>query len=476
MRAFVLPLCAGLLVTGCAGHQRYDHARIIVAPAGAEPHLPARPGFDPQQPLGLEQAVRLALANNPDMHIATERLAAANARLRQSRAAFLPLVQAHAEYVRADAPSTYLFKTIDQRELPQRVDFNDPGILDNYEIGLGLRYNLYNGGRDRLDRLTAALGVRQGTTRRLAARNRLIAAVIVAWYDIRSAGEMVTTAKASHTAVEAQLDETRKVHAAGGDARKSDVLSLEARVAEAEETVIRARNAQRLAVAALANLLGENPDTVLDMQLGEACPCPIPATYEDAVATGLAGRPELVLARQEVEGAAIARDRARAEWLPRLDLEARTWWDDDHIDFGEDDGNWMLGLRLGWDVYTGGARIHRGAAARSELRAAVAADRRENLVVRLEIKRAYLQLEEAQARRDVAVKGLAAAEESLAMVRTQYQAGSVRITRYLEAETTHTRARMRLVRARYDLKQAEAEVARATGRFAHAELDPEESP
>ncbi len=476
MRATIFVLCAALLATSCTGRQRYEHARIIIRPELSEPQLPARPAFDPQRPLGLKQAVRLALANNPDMHIAAERLAAARSRLKQSHAAFLPLVQAHAEYVRADAPSTYLFKTIDQRELPQRVDFNDPGTLDNYEVGLGLRYNLYNGGRDQLDRHAAALGVRQGATRHLAVRNRLIAAVIVAWYDIRAAEEMITTAQSSRAAVAAQLSQTRKVHAAGGEAKRSDVLSLEARVAEAEEAVIRAGNAQRLAVAALANLLGENPDTVLDLQLGEACPCPIPATYEQAVATGLAGRPELILARQEVEGAAIARDRARAEWLPRVDLEARTWWDDDHLDFGEDDGNWMLGLRLGWDVYAGGARIHRGAAARAELRAAVAADRRQNLGVRLEIKRAYLRLEEAQAHRDVAAKGLAAAEESLSMVRTQYQAGSVRITRYLEAETTETRARMRLVRARYDLKQAEADVARATGRFAHAELDPEDSP
>jgi hypothetical protein len=65
----------------------------------------------------------------------------------------------YTEYLQGDAPSAYLFKTIDQRKLPPGTDFNDPGWFENFESGVSAGINLYSGGRDRLNREMAKTGL-----------------------------------------------------------------------------------------------------------------------------------------------------------------------------------------------------------------------------------------------------------------------------------------------------------------------------
>jgi outer membrane protein TolC len=92
------------------------------------------------------------------------------------------------------------------------------------------------------------------------------------------------------------------------------------------------------------------------------------------------------------------------------------------------------------------------------------ADRAATLAVQLDVKRAWLRRDEARARQDVAGAAVGQAEESLRLVRDQYEGGAATVTRYLEAELMATQARMRATQARYDLRKAEAELERALGR------------
>ena len=55
------------------------------------------------------------------------------------------------------------------------------------------------------------------------------------------------------------------------------------------------------------------------------------------------------------------------------------------------------------------------------------------------------------------------AEESLSLVKKQYEGGSATITRYLDAELARNRARIRATVAFYDREKARAAVGRALG-------------
>jgi len=87
------------------------------------------------------------LDNNPDLLMAMARIERARALLEKSAAPFYPQVNVYTEYVQGDAPSAYLFKSIDQRKLPPDTNFNAPGWFENYESGVSAGINLFNGGR-----------------------------------------------------------------------------------------------------------------------------------------------------------------------------------------------------------------------------------------------------------------------------------------------------------------------------------------
>ncbi len=481
-------LAAVLVVSGCVGprRDRFRYDRVAATAAECNARSPERDAGSSKisgAPLDLRSAVELARAGNPDIRIALASLRQAEAARRAVSAAFLPVLALDTGYLRADAPSQALFKSIDARRLAPGTDFNDPGDFENFETGLTARYNLYRGGQDALDSWIAQAGEDISRLDLSAVRNGVVAAVIVAYYDVLMADELIETAVASVATVRAQLRESEAKWKAG-NALKSDVLSLEVRAAEAEERRIRAENAAKLAVAALANLLGLDADAQLELadpdapSETQAAVVPeaahLPATYEDALAEALTRRPELHRARRFVERSALQHSKSRRTFLPRVDAEARAYWDDSQFEYDDNRTNWFVGVNLSWDLFTGGRRTAGVERTRALLNEMLEADRRQTLAVQLDVKSAVLRLEEARERLRVSDTSVAQADDSLDLVREQYEGGTAAVTRYLEAEFDLTRARMRRTNAAFDLRKAQADVARGIGRFADATPDTEE--
>jgi len=464
-----LLLALAVLTAGCL-RDRYTYSRIRAeygqrlheaesAPVGAGDPVVLP---DPDTPLSLERAVEIGLANNPDMDMALARIRQSEAMIDQARAAFWPSLSLYYEYTRGDAPSAYLFKVIDQRNLPPQVDFNDPGLFENNEVGLTARTNFFNGGRDYLRVRMAETGLAMGALDRQSIRNGLVMSVIHAYYDALAARDFIRISEESVETVKAQL-RIMKVRYEAGGVLKSDVLSLEVRLAQAREDLIRARNAYSLAIASLGNLMGLDPDTGLALVEGSRVSPALPGGYEEGLPMALARRPELEKARLAVVQSRMGVDAARGEYLPRLDAQAKLYADDEGLQFESDRANWTAGMVMNWDFFTGFSTRAAAAKAEAALGELLAADRKAVLSVKLDLKSAYLRLAEAEARLEVSRASVAQAEESLRLVKTQYEGGSATVTRYLDAETARNRAETRAVAAFYDREKAQAAVARAVG-------------
>ena len=76
---------------------------------------------------------------------------------------------------------------------------------------------------------------------------------------------------------------------------------------------------------------------------------------------------------------------------------------------------------------------------------------------------------EARQRDTVSQTGLAAADAALRLVEEQYRAGTVTVTRYLEAESARSTAQARAIATRYDVRRAEAALQKAIGAWADDE-------
>ncbi|EPR40027.1 MULTISPECIES: TolC family protein [Desulfococcus] len=475
----ILILC---LVSGCIpGKKRYLYDEIrkgyadgftSVAPVQSDPERETTDRID--RPVTLADAIEIALKNSPDKKIAAARIRKAGADVQEANAAFYPHLGFYTEYTAADAPSAYLFKTIDQRRLPGDADFNEPGRLDNFETGFQARLNLYNGGRDYLGRQIADAGVNISLLDQAAVDNALIAAVISRFYTALAARALIGIAEESVTTVQKQL-EIMQTRFEGGGVLRSDLLSLEVRLAESREELVRSHSRYQNALVNLADIMGVAFEPSVRLEAAGMDTPTIPSDYSSGLAYSFTHRPELERARVSVVRSRMALDAAQSTYMPTLDLTGRYYFDDEKMAYDMDRKNWVVAVMLNWDLFTGfstGAAMKRADAMVAE---AFAEDHRTLLAVRREVKSAYLNLDEARARRLVAQRSKILAEASLELVRTQYEGGAANITRYLEAELDRNRAGVRAAAAFYDQETARAEVCRAVGCWVNGQERPQPS-
>jgi outer membrane protein len=255
------------------------------------------------------------------------------------------------------------------------------------------------------------------------------------------------------------------------------VLSLEVRLAQAKEQLLSSENRYNFMLSTLSNLVGLDPSFFSEQEeiFEKSFPVTpsIPDSYADAVIDALENRPELARVRQQLIQSRIQLDSARTGYLPRLDLMAKYYVADLDMKYNTDRENWIAALLFNWDFFTGFSTPAAIRQAEAMVKEMLEADRNSILGIRLEVKTAYLKMEEAQARYQVAVSILDRAEESLRLIKNYYQGGSVPVTRFLEAELDLNHARIRAAAAYYDRVKAKSEIARAIGLWSFQTVFPE---
>lgn len=473
MRSFQTPFSGGGRTTGRAVSFSFLPAWLLLAacllPLIA-PSLCRAAGDDLESttgrtPFTIAEAISTALANSPDLQSSLARIHQAEAGLARARAPFWPRLSLFSEYVRADAPSSYLFKTIDARSLAPGTNFNKPGILENFESGVKVDVNLYRGGQDLLQHRIAETDMDASRFAHLAVRNTLVLSVIQLYYNVLAAADLVEIAAQTKKTVERQLED-RRIRYEGGSVLRSEVLSLKARLAQAETDLLQAGNRFQLMLATLNKVLGSAlPENVILNDSGWSPP-PCPGSYEKTLALALEKRPERARVKETVAAAELARRKARASYLPTANAQARWYVDDEAMEYDRHEDNWSLGVVLNWELFSGFSTQAGIARAEAMVEEGLATLRRVEQEIELDVKSTYLQLSEAKSRLEVAILGNQEAEEAFRLVSLEYQGGSASVVRFLNAELALQSARIAETTARYDVKKAQADLCRAMGCFA----------
>ena len=327
---------------------------------------------------------------------------------------------------------------------------------------MGAGINLFNGGRDALNHEMAQTGITISKLDRDSIENQVMAMAIGAYYDILAATNFTAVAEESLETTRSQL-KIMEVRFQSGGALKTDLLSLQVRMAESEEILVQSRNRQRLAKTALAEMLGVEPDVPFGIVEAQPYAIDIPADAIAALDQALINRPELASVREKLRQSKMALDAARAGYMPQLNFQTRYYLDDPEMRYSSNRDNWTAGLYLNLNIFNGFATVGERAEALSNLQEAMAADRKALLSVKFDVKKAYLNLDEAEQRLKVATSNVKTAAETYHLVKRQYDGGSANITRYLEAELAYSRARMHETTAYFDREKARAQIARAIG-------------
>ena len=304
--------------------------------------------------LTLEQAVALALENNPGLKAADAQVEAADAGVLRSASGFLPKVNLSETWSKTDNPLMVLGTKLNQ-EIVSPSDFdpgvmNDPEPISNYNTRLSVMQPLFNGGREYIGRTQAKLGQEASINQRERARQETVFNVIKAYYGL-------LLAKAHHK-VALQSLETSSANLRLAEARykagavlQSDLLRAKVQYAEVKEMVTRSDNCGQTGNAGLNFAMGV-PQTSEYEIAGALTPQEFKTDLDGELGEAQAERPDLMAMELNRRNTEKSVTMARTDYLPSLNLMGQVDWNSNECR-GDDAKSWAVMAVLQWNLFDG---------------------------------------------------------------------------------------------------------------------------
>lgn len=408
---------------------------------------------DAAEPWTLEKALEQALAHNPDARLARNRIVAAESGLEQANAAFWPRLQFQSSYTRTDNPMMVFGSILNQRAYSSSLNFNDVPDVDDLNARGLVTVPLYTGGRNKAGREAAKANTEAAKQDNEAVRNTLAYEVTRAFHTVLKTREFTNAAGAAVNSYQTNLAIANRRFEAGA-LLKADVLDIQVRLAQAQEDLVRAKNANALALRALRNLLGLEEG---DFEIAPSAPA---TQMPDSM--DFSRRAELAAARQRERAAEEQVRGVRSGYLPRLSafgsLDYDYGW---KYDNGA--GSYTAGGILQWDIWDGNLTRAKVREARANLDSAHEEQRKLALALGLEVDQAQLELKAAAERLMVTQEAVSQASQSADLTRARFEQGAALPTQLMDAETALVSARVRRAEAEADQRIAVAALRKALG-------------
>jgi outer membrane protein len=418
-------------------------AQALPPPAPGGPPRAVRPSGGPIR-LTLDEAIALALRQQPTIRSAQQARAAAEARIPQATSAYFPRLDWLSSVTRSQVFSSQLNRPVTGTSLTTQIQASQ--LV--YDFGKTAAV---------VDEARAGLRVASGELERV--REIVVQNVRQAYFGVIQAQRLVAVADASLARAELNLRSAQGFYDVG-TRPKSDVTRAEVDVANARVDVIRARNNVRLAQTTLANAVGLEaavPIEVEDILTYE----PTPLDPAQLLAEALVNRPELAQAQARLDAARAQLAGARAGVWPDVRITGTYGGTGDDPELHE---VWSIGTSVSWNLFQGFFTQNRIRESEALVEAARANADALELQVRLEVEQAYISVLEAAERVAATGKAIESARENLRLAQGRYDAGVGTILELTDAQFALTRAEADQVRALTDYRVGLATLDRAVGR------------
>jgi outer membrane protein TolC len=421
---------------------------LVTLIIGALPVMPAIPET-------LEEAWETALTYDLRLRAGENRIDAASAELASARAERMPTLTAASTLTRWDDVPAFDFSGVGvPAQLPlfsgQSMSVSEARITQPIYVGGTVRSGI--------DAARASLNARERETDVLAQDIKL--EVAEAYVAVLRAGSALDVADASAASLAAHAEDVEDMYR-NGQVPRNDYLAAAVSFADAQQSRLQARNRLDLTRSAYNRRLGR----------ALAAPAELEPTFpalDPAVSSGPLDRLiELAIAnRNEIDAlqAAAQTLQARAESMrgatrPQLFLTGGYAFLEN--DFLNREDFWSVGLSLRWNFFDSG-RTRNAAGAISHQARALAQERSDlETLIALEVRQAWLAVNETRERLRVTESAVNQADENVRVARDRYVNGEGTNTEVLAAHTLYTRSRANRDNALYDAALAEIHLARS---------------
>jgi outer membrane protein TolC len=384
------------------------------------------------------------LEQNPQHKAALADTRVASADIQTARSFLLPHVTFSETAMRGNDP-VYVFAGRLRQQRFTDADFalnrlNSPLPFGNFSTRFGGTWNLF-------DSFTSWHGLTRARLMDDAAKHELdhteqevVFHVIESYYQALLAAKQLDVAE--HAAKTAKaIVERSQARFESGLAVESDLLTAKVRLASRQQEAIRARNNLALSLAQLNTGMGVPIGSSFDLTEKLSEPQIPSLSLQELESQALTSRPDLkrIAAEQSAQGQTVS--IAKSAFGPQVNGFAG--WEMDNPTFlaGGGGNNWVAGIELKFDLFQGGAKRAELSRQRALEEKAAAMKQVATDGVRLDVHRAYYDVDASRQQVEVARASIAQAEDSLRINQDRYETGLITITELLSAEEAARRSK-----------------------------------
>ncbi len=417
--------------------------------------------FPPTLVLTLDDALAIALRENPMFLATQEREAQAKAQVRSAVSRFLPTLNAQGTNTLDEKLFVLEFPSLVPGQPPQRISID---FTKNYQTALNFSVPLFAGGR-------LVAGYKQANYNLQASRESVrlseqetVFNVKQAFYGYLLAREFSAVADEALALAEKFFANVKNLNEVGM-ASKFDLLRSEVQVANLKPQAIRARNAVEVAALGLKTVLGLASETPIEVK-GELVAPPLDEVSQAIVDEALAARPEIRQLDYQRRIAGEMLKIARGSMLPTIGVGGtyNLWSDSLSFRKGAWQNYYAINLAINLPIFNGfeaRAQIGQSKAVIRELEWT-----RKGLsdAIAFEVKQAVLDREQAHETLLSQEKNVEQAREAVRIAELNYAEGLATNLDVSTAQMALSQARTNHSQALYDCVISQAQLEKAVGR------------
>jgi outer membrane protein len=419
-------------------------------------------------PLTLESSIEIALKNSIVLDIAREGTNSATAQKREAITGFLPKFNTSYNYTHLNEAPFSRFVGMSSFPFPLNLlDGQDSviGTADNHTWSIQVTQPVFAGGGILANYQASKIGEDAAILEQTAKYQDIVRDVKIAYFDILRAQKIQETARQSVEMLTAHRDVAENYFKVGM-IPKNDLLHAEVELANGKQSLIRAQNALELAKARFNTILKQKiftPVEIVDILTYH----PLNQLFEECLTIAQQNRPELKVSALRAQQAGKLVRIAQSDYLPTLNFVAN------YSRYGEtatlsgsdykDPESWYLMVVASWNFWEWGKTKFRVDASRARENQAIGTARELNDQIALEIKNAYLILQETEKQIAVWQIVIEQAEENFRITQERYKERVATTTEVLDAQTLLTKAKSEYANALGDYNISYARLQRAMG-------------
>ena len=411
-------------------------------------------------PLTLEQSIALALERSPIFHAAQEEVTRTDFLQKGARSDFFPKLKTGYNFTQLNEPPS---ENISVGSSPrQRIIM---GPLHTYVWDVSVEQPLFTGWSITTTHQLAKLGFDIAKVQEIQAKHDLIRNVKIGYFALLKTEKFLGVA----IQTEKQIGEHYKVAASFfevGIIPKNDLLQSEVQLAQAKQYVIQADNGVSIAKSTFNTILRRDvnePVEVVDILTYS----PFTEVLDDCIHKAYLNRPELKEMALKVEEARKQITLAKSPFYPTLSLQLyyRKQGDTPNVNGTkfQPEESWNIFTSMNWTLWEWGKTYYSVNASKISLIQAEDAQTQIRDIVTLEVKNAFLKLQESEKNIKVTETAIDSAEENFRLNEARYKEQVATTTDVMDAQTLLTQAQINYYNALSDYNIARAQLERAMG-------------